>query len=133
MAADYTYIKAAAPTAVAGQSTTLPGLSNNSYNLIGIYEKGPVSFRLAYNWRSAFYSSLYTGSTAQLAANPIYTKAYGWLDASLEYTINHHVQVYVDGSNLLRTRLIGYYGVPTLPQSATIDDREVMAGVNVKF
>lgn len=133
MAANYTYIKAAAPTAVAGQSTTLPGLSNNSYNLIGIYEKGPVSLRVAYNWRSAFYSSLYTGSTAQLATNPIYTKAYGWLDASLQYTVNHHVQVYVDGSNLLRTQLIGYYGVPTLPQAATIDDREIMAGVNVKF
>jgi iron complex outermembrane receptor protein len=133
VAANYTYIKAAAPTAVAGVSTTLPGLSNNSYNLIGIYEKGPVSFRVAYNWRSAFYSSLYTGSTAQLAANPIYTKAYGWLDASLEYTVTHNVQVYVDGSNLLRTKLITYYGVPTLPQGATIDDREVMAGVNVKF
>ena len=133
MAANYTYIKAAAPTAVLGQTTTLPGLSQNSYNLIGIYEKGPVSFRVAYNWRSAFYSSLYNGSNAQLAANPIYTKAYGWLDASLEYSINHHVQVYVDGSNLLRTKLVSYYGTPTLPQGATIDDREVMVGINVKL
>lgn len=132
-AANYTYTKAAAPTAVAGLSTTLPGLSQNSYNLIGIYEKGPVSFRVAYNWRSAFYTSLYAGSNAQLAANPIYTKAYGWLDASLEYKIVHNVQVYVDGSNLLRSKILSYYGVPTLPQGATIDDREVMAGVNVKF
>ena len=133
VAANYTYIKAAAPTAVVGQTTTLPGLSQNSYNLIGIYEKGPVSLRVAYNWRSAFYSSIYNGSNAQLAANPIYTASYGWLDASLEYNITHHVQVYVDGSNLLRTKLVSYYGVPTLPQGAMIDDRQVMAGVNVKF
>ncbi len=133
VAANYTYIKAAAPTAVVGQTTTLPGLSQNSYNLIGIYEKGPVSFRVAYNWRSAFYSSIYNGANAQLAANPIYTASYGWLDASLEYDVTHHIQVYVDGSNLLRTRLVSYYGVPTLPQGVMIDDRQVMAGVNVKF
>ncbi len=133
IAANYTYIDAAAPTAVAGQTTTLPGLSKDSYNLIGIYEKGPISFRVAYNWRSAFYSSLYAGSNAQLAANPIYTASYGWLDASLQYNVTHHIQVYVDGSNLLRTKLVSYYGVPTLPQGATIDDRQVMVGVNVKF
>ncbi len=133
IAANYTYIDASAPTAVAGQTTTLPGLSKDSYNLIGIYEKGPISFRVAYNWRSAFYSSLYAGANAQLAANPIYTASYGWLDASLEYNITHHIQVYVDGSNLLRTKLVSYYGVPTLPQGATIDDRQVMLGVNVKF
>jgi len=131
--ANYTYIDAAAPTAVLGQTTTLPGLSKDSYNLIGIYEKGPISFRVAYNWRSSFYTSLYTGSSSQLAANPIYTASYGWLDASLEYNINHHVQVYVDGSNILGTKQTFYYGVPTLPDGATIDDRMVMVGANVKF
>ena len=133
IAANYTYIDAAAPTAVAGQTTTLPGLSKNSYNLIGIYEKGPVSFRIAYNWRSDFYTSLYNGSNAQLAANPIYTASYGWLDASLEYQINRHLSVYAQGSNLLRTKIVTYYGTPTLPQGATVDDREVMVGVNLKL
>ena len=131
--ANYTYIEAAAPTAVLGQTTTLPGLSKDSYNLIGIYEKGPISFRVAYNWRSSFYTSLYTGSNAQLATNPIYTASYGWLDASLQYNVNHHVQVYIDGSNILGTKQTFYYGVPTLPQGATIDDRMVMIGANVKF
>ena len=88
---------------------------------------------MAYNWRSSFYTSLYTGSNAQLAANPIYTASYGWLDASLQYTVNHHVQVYIDGSNILGTKQTFYYGVPTLPQGATIDDRIVMVGANVKF
>lgn len=132
-AANYTYIKAAAPTAVVGQSTTLPGLSKDSYNLIGIYEKGPVSFRVAYNWRSSFYTSLYNGSNAQLAANPIYTQSYGWLDASLEYKLNHYMSVYLQGTNLMRTKIVSYYGVPTLPQGATIDDRIVTVGVSMKF
>jgi iron complex outermembrane recepter protein len=130
---NYTYIDAAAPTAAVGVSTTLPGLSKNSYNLIGIYEKGPVSFRLAYNWRSQFYTTIYNGSNAQLAANPIYTKDYGWLDASLEYNVNAWLSLYAQGSNLLRTRITEFYGVPTLPQSQTIDDRQATLGFRVKF
>ena len=130
---NYTYIKAAAPTAVVGQSTTLPGLSKNSYNLVGIYEKGPVSFRLAYNWRSQFYTTIYNGSNAQLSANPIYTKGYGWLDASLEYDVNHWLSLYAQGSNLLRTRLTEFYGVQTLLQQQTIDDRQATLGFRVKF
>jgi TonB-dependent receptor len=130
---NYTYIQAAAPTAVVGQSTTLPGLSKDSYNLIGIYEKGPISFRLAYNWRSQFYTTIYNGSNAQLAANPIYTKDYGWLDASLEYNVNNWLSLYAQGSNLLRTRLTEFYGVQTLLQQQTIDDRQATLGFRVKF
>ncbi|MGB7603643.1 MAG: TonB-dependent receptor, partial [Candidatus Sulfotelmatobacter sp.] len=130
---NYTYINAAAPTAVVGQSTTLPGLSKNSYNLIGIYEKGPLSFRLAYNWRSQFYTTIYNGSNAQLAANPIYTKGYGWMDASLEYNVNHWLSLYAQGTNLLRTRITEFYGVQTLLQSQTIDDRQATLGFRAKF
>jgi TonB-dependent receptor len=130
---NYTYIKAAAPTAVVGQSTTLPGLSKNSYNLIGIYEKGPVSLRVAYNWRSQFYTTIYNGSNAQLATNPIYTKDYGWLDASLEYDVNHWLSLYAQGTNLLRTRITQFYGVQTLLDSQTIDDRQATLGFRVKF
>ena len=36
----------------AGQDTDIPGVSKWSFNAVGIYEKGPVSARLAYNWRS---------------------------------------------------------------------------------
>ena len=130
---NYTYTDAAAPTAAVGVSTTLPGLSKNSYNLIGIYEKGPVSFRLAYNWRSQFYTTIYNGSNAQLSANPIYTKDYGWLDASLEYNVSDWLSLYAQGSNLLRSRITEFYGFQTLQQSQTIDDRQATLGFRVKF
>ena len=97
-----------------GTTTTLPGLSKNAFNLIGIYEKGPISFRAAYSWRSQFYTSIYSGSTASLAANPIYTKQFGWLDASLNYEVTHQWSVYAQGSNLLRTRISTFYGAQTI-------------------
>jgi iron complex outermembrane recepter protein len=130
---NYTYVDAQAPTAVAGQSTTLPGLSKNNFNLIGIYAKGPVSLRAAYTWRSQFYTSVYFGSTAQLAANPIYTQQFGWLDASLTYDITQQWSVFAQGSNLLRTRMSTYYGAPTIPDGRTIDDRQALLGVRCKY
>ncbi|HUN72043.1 MAG TPA: TonB-dependent receptor [Steroidobacteraceae bacterium] len=130
---NYTYTSANAPTAVVGQSTTLPGLSKDSFNAIGIYELGPVSFRLAYNWRSQFYTTIYNGSNAQLASNPIYTKGYGWLDSSLEYDVSNWLSLYAQGSNLLRTHITEFFGVQTLQQSQTIDDRQFTLGFRVKF
>jgi TonB-dependent receptor len=130
---NYTYTSANAPTAVVGQSTTLPGLSKDSFNAIGIYELDRVSFRLAYNWRSQFYTTIYNGSNAQLAANPIYTKGYGWLDSSLEYNVNGWLSLYAQGSNLLRTHITEFFGVQTLQQSQTIDDRQATLGFRMKF
>ena len=37
----------------AGGRQTLPGVSKYSFNVIGLYELGPTSVRLAYNYRSA--------------------------------------------------------------------------------
>jgi iron complex outermembrane receptor protein len=130
---NYTYVDAAAPTAVAGTTTTLPGLSKNAFNAIGIYEKGPVSFRLAYGWRSQFYTTIYTGATAQLAANPIFTHQFGWLDSSFTYDVTNQWSAYVQGSNLLRTRLTTFYGAGTRPDGNTIDDRQYLVGVRFKF
>jgi TonB-dependent receptor len=131
--ANYTYIDAIAPTSVAGVTTTLPGLSKNSYNLVGIYEKGRVSARVAYNWRSQFYQTVYSGATAALAANPIFFHQYGWLDASLTYDLTNQWAVYAQGDNLLRTRLRTFYGVETVPDANEIDDRQYLLGVRFKF
>ena len=54
-------------------------ISKWSYNLIGIYEKGPVSFRVAYNWRSGFDVGPAPGGGMQ--PGEIYAKAQPWLDS----------------------------------------------------
>lgn len=131
--ANYTYIDAISPTSVAGVTTTLPGLSKNSYNLIGIYEKGPIQARVAYNWRSQFYQTVYSGATAALAANPIFFNKYGWLDASITYNVTDQLSLYAQGSNLLRTTLRTFYGVPTVPDTEEIDDRQYLVGVRFRL
>jgi TonB-dependent receptor len=130
--ANYTYVESEAPSSVAGLSSTLPQLSKNSYNLVGIYERGPISGRIAYNWRSKFYESIFVG-TGSLGVNPVYRKAYGWLDASVVYDINRNFSVALEGANLLRTKREGFYTVESRPNDRTIDDRQVIAGVRVKW
>ncbi|MDR6625826.1 TonB-dependent receptor [Caulobacter segnis] len=73
----------------------LVGLSKRSYNLVGYYEKGPISARLGWFWRSRYLSSI--GSTSQAQA---YIDAYGSLDGSLSYQIAPQYAVTLEGSNL---------------------------------
>jgi iron complex outermembrane recepter protein len=73
----------------------LVGLSKRSYNLVGYYEKGPISARLGWFWRSRYLSSI--GSTSQAQA---YIDAYGSLDGSLSYQITPQYAVTLEGSNL---------------------------------
>lgn len=138
--ANGTYTSSKAPTSLVGFSAPLPQLSKYSYNVAAIYEKYGISARVAYNYRSNFLSSILAGAYTPVGSTtstsyvfPVETKGYGWLDASLSYDINKHLTVTVDGQNLLRTQIQQYYQVQTQPGQYTIDDRQFMAGIRVKF
>uniref|UniRef100_B0T4M0 TonB-dependent receptor n=1 Tax=Caulobacter sp. (strain K31) TaxID=366602 RepID=B0T4M0_CAUSK len=75
----------------------LQGLSKHNVNFAAIYEKGPISARLAYNWRSDF---LLTVRDVIVPFAPIMNEATGQLDGSLFYTINPKVKIGVQGVNL---------------------------------
>uniref|UniRef100_UPI0035C94D3B TonB-dependent receptor n=1 Tax=uncultured Sphingomonas sp. TaxID=158754 RepID=UPI0035C94D3B len=137
--ANGTYTDSKAPTSLVGFSAPLPQLSKYSYNVAGIYEKYGLTAKVAYNYRSSFLSSILAGAftpaggATQSYTFPVMTKGYGWLDASLSYDINKNFTVTLDGQNLLRTQIQQYYQVQTRPGQYTIDDRQFMAGVRVKF
>jgi len=56
--ANYTYLDSASINVIPGQNVPLQNLSRQSYNLIGMYERGDVSGRIAYNWRDKFVSGV---------------------------------------------------------------------------
>lgn len=86
-------------TTVTGVSLPLEGLSRRSYNLAGIYEKGPLSVRLAYNWRSRY---LLTASDVATKL-PTWADDYGQLDASVFYRFTPHLQLGIQANNLTDT------------------------------
>lgn len=83
-------------TTVIGVKLPLEGLSRRSYNLAGIYEQGPWSIRLAYNWRSRY---LLTTSDAATHL-PTWADDYGQLDGSAFYRFDDHWQLGVQANNL---------------------------------
>jgi TonB-dependent receptor len=129
--ANYTYVESDTPNSVLGLNVPLQNLSPHSYNIVGMYETGDVSARLAYNWRDTFLSGV--ANVVGVGALPIYTKAYGWLDASLAYKISKEMTISLEGSNLLRTVRSSYYGVETRPQSMWRNDRQISITLTVKY
>jgi TonB-dependent receptor len=82
-------------------SHRLEGVSTNTFNLVGLYEKGPIGFRLAYNWRSMYLTS----NIDCCIGLPVFQKAAGFMDGSIRYSIDSHVELSFDVVNLLDTRI----------------------------
>jgi outer membrane receptor protein involved in Fe transport len=81
---------------VVTQQFALAGLSR-SYNVVGFFEKWGFQTRVAYTHRGSFLSAL---NQTDQNNEPIYTAAYGQLDASASYDINRHFSVFFNGINL---------------------------------
>ncbi|MCW1998104.1 TonB-dependent receptor [Xanthomonas translucens] len=103
---------------VGGVELPLEGLSRRSYNLAGIYEKGPLSLRLAYNWRSRY---LLTTSDAATRL-PTWADDYGQLDGSFFYRFNDHLQLGLQANNLTNTVTKVLMG-PTSYEGGEVDPR----------
>jgi len=84
------------------QTDALEGLSENAFNLIGMYEKGRWGARVAYSWRSEY---LVTALDCCVAL-PVWQDAAGFLDASLRFRINDNLELNLQGSNLLNTKTV---------------------------
>jgi TonB-dependent receptor len=83
-------------------SHRLAGISDDSYNIVLLYEKGRFASRLAYNWRSDFL----TNNLDCCIGLPMYQKGNGFLDLSLRYKLNDNIELSFDGSNLLDTTTV---------------------------
>ncbi|PZR37481.1 MAG: TonB-dependent receptor [Caulobacter segnis] len=134
--ANYTYVDSNvenpffSPGSNAPQQLPLEKLSKNSFNVIGLYEKGPVSARIAYNWRSRYLDQT-TGSGANGQAQ--YAKPYASLDASISYDINEHVAVSFDAVNLNNRMNVLYIGTPAAPLQYQLNDRRYGFAVRVTY
>jgi TonB-dependent receptor len=129
--ANYTYIDSEDNTLISGETLPLQDLSKNSFNLIGMYELGKVSTRVAYNWRDDFLSGV--TNVVGVGPIPIYTESYGWLDASVRYRINDQLILGIEGNNLLRTERSSNYSSERRPQRSVIDDRQITISLSSRF
>ncbi|HEX8418421.1 MAG TPA: TonB-dependent receptor, partial [Sphingomonas sp.] len=101
------------------------GLSKHNVNATLFYEKGPVSLRAAYNWRSRY---LLTAADVIFPYTSIFQDDTGTLDASAFINVNKWIKLGVQGVNLTNTvtkTLQAYTGDPDrlAPRSYFMNDR----------
>jgi iron complex outermembrane recepter protein len=118
--------------------SSLEGLSKYSYNIVGMYEKYGLAVRVAYNWRSKFLMTAVDCCTYL----PTWQQAAGFLDASIRYAINPHIEVSVQASNLLNTQTKlkeqvtdagSSAGAVLTPNAWFQNDRRYVFGIRAKF
>ena len=103
-----------------------PRVSEHNINMIGLYEKGPIQARVAYNWRSEFQV---TPRDVIFPFATIYQPSTGQVDASLFYSFTENVKAGIQGVNLLddvtvTTQSINDAGVRA-PRSFFRNDRRI--------
>jgi TonB-dependent receptor len=122
-------------------SHQLAGISKHTVNVVGLYEKGPVAIRVAYNWRSRYL----TQNLDCCIGLPVFQKAAGFLDGSLRYSLTRFIELSVEGTNLLGTTTVYQQEVfgdsPQTPGAKPVYmdsswsrvDRSVQLGARFKF
>lgn len=102
----------------------LQNLSKHTVNLAGFYEKGRISARLAYAWRSEF---LITPRDVIVPYAPIMNEDTGQLDGSIFYTVNDNWKVGLQAVNLTneitRTSQVLNNDLLRAPRSWFMNDR----------
>jgi len=86
-----------------GEAVGLAGVSRHSYNLIGFYEKGPFSGRLAYNWRSSFLQPDRGSGELNL-----FTDDFGTLDGRLAFQVLEPLEIYFEAKNITNEKIRGF-------------------------
>ena len=93
LAANYTYADGKQTSLVTNGDDRLVGTSKSTYNVSGYFENKQFSARVAYTYRSAFFSGL--------DRNTAFSQdAIGSLTASLQYAFNDNLSLTLDGENL---------------------------------
>ncbi|PAX06946.1 TonB-dependent receptor [Sphingomonas lenta] len=126
--ANYTYSDS---STTSGQP--IGGLSKQSANLIGYFERGGFSTRVAYSWRSRFAETGEGGNQALPLNIFEYIAPAGYLDASISYDFSPNFSLVLDGVNLLRTKQVRFTGIEERLRDLSITDRRISFGGRIRF
>ena len=109
------------------------GTSENTANIVGIYQDDQFEFRLAYNYRSDYLVSY----ADQITGNPIFVEGEGVLDGSAKWDINDHLQLRFQVSNILGNETELFQQVDAAGQdferARFKSDRRLKFGVRVQY
>ncbi len=140
MQANYTYSQSqSSNTDLFGRTLPVPDNSKHQFNVVGVYQKGPVQARLAYNWRSKRYVTLQSvNGTEAFTGNPdtqnlaIFSRPVGYLDASASYDVTPNITVFAQGTNLTKSYDREYAQFKDQFYADSVYERRVTIGIRIR-
>lgn len=82
------------------QIFALTGLSDSA-NAVAFYDKGPIEFRIAWNWRDKFLQDL----TQTNGDGVTFVRSFAQVDVSGSYQVLENLQLFFEGTNITNERL----------------------------
>jgi TonB-dependent receptor len=132
-----TYIDNRLDAPVTGQDIPdikFPDVSRWSYNLVGFYEQGPLTARVAYNRRSKYVQIFQAVPGAVIERE--FTNGVSRLDASVSYTISDNLTFAADVSNILGKPFRNFRTTEDnfiFPRDVRYEERVYSAGIRFRF
>jgi TonB-dependent receptor len=108
----------------------IPGISDDTYNVIGYYEQGPFGIRLAYNYRSEY--ELESVGTFNGEGNKN-VKAAGRVDLSAYYNVTDNFSLSLKGYNLNEALYEEYQDTEFQPRATHYDGRTFVLQAKYNF
>ncbi len=119
--ANYTYANGSSSTGAA-----LPYNSKHQANISPFFERGPITARLNYAWRSSYFTNIDRGDL-------MYARAFRTLDASFGYRFTDQISLSLDAMNLLDSEYYAYANVEALPRGVYRSGRRYVATLRYQF
>jgi iron complex outermembrane receptor protein len=126
--ATYSYIDSTTPVKdITGASLAFPGLSKNNANLVAYYEQGPISTRLAVNWRNQYLVGI------SAAATGIYNDSYTDVSATVRYDLTKNLSLNLEANNLSDSKQRTYDGTTEALRTNAVYGRIYKISISAKF
>lgn len=129
--ANYTYIKGETENPLTNEKQPIAQVSKNNYNVILLYEHGPLSARLAYNWRGKYIDSF---NQSGIQPTTVWVQPTKRLDFYLGYAVTKNLTLTFDATNILKSKYHDNFGnVPMFARDVRSYDSTYEFGARLRF
>jgi iron complex outermembrane receptor protein len=129
--ANYANIDGKTESPLTLQKTPLALVSKNNYNIVLIYERGPVSARLAYNWRDKFIDSF---NQPGIQPTTVWVQSNDRMDFSVDFEVTKQLTLTFDATNILGHKYHDNFGnLSMFTRDVRNYDRTVGVGLRYRY
>lgn len=130
---NYTYVKSSFDKDSGDAGLGFPGSSKHNVTAVLYYEKGPLSLRSAYTYRSKFLASLNAATATAPVDEAQFAEGWGQLDLSMRYQIRKGIDLRASVNDVLESSRRDFVGSQRAYRAFYQRGRTISAGITATF